>query len=98
MKRLAVAFGVALAAGAMLSSVRAAQADALYKSLLVGGYEIKSVVVLNSDFTSHFGNKLDNNYTVLVTLQKGSSSAACYFYIKDWINQTLSKRTCAVFK
>jgi hypothetical protein len=98
MKRLAMGLGLALVAAGMFSGARAALAAEPYKSLLGEGYELKSVVVLNSHFTTVYGGKVDESYTAIVSLQKGASTAACYIYVKDWINQSLGSTNCNVFK
>lgn len=72
--------------------------DQPYKALLADGYEIRSVVFLDPAFTTRYGNKIDNTDTVVVTLQKGPSSAVCYWYAAAWITQALNDKTCAVFK
>jgi len=72
--------------------------DQPYKALLADGYEIKSVVFLDPAFTTRYGNKIDNQDAVVVTLQKGPSSAVCYWYATAWINQALADKSCAVFK
>lgn len=98
MARRAWGIGLGLCVAAMVSSGHAAAADELYKTLIGEGYEIKSVVILDPQFTTHFGNKIDNDYTALISLQKGGSSAACYIYVTDWINQNLATKKCAVLK
>ena len=72
--------------------------DQPYKALLADGFEIKSVVFLDPAFTTRYGNKIDNEDTVVVTLQKGPSSAVCYWYASAWITQGLNGKTCSVFK
>jgi len=88
---------IGVLAVSLLSASHAAHADELYKALLADGYEVKNVVVLNPDFTSRYGNKNDFQDTVIVSMQKGPSSAACYWYASDWITQNLGEKKCAVF-
>jgi hypothetical protein len=98
MKKSACWLGLAAVVAAMLWGAHAAHADELYKSLLSEGYEIKSVVILTPDFTTRYGNKIDSQDAVVVTMQKGPSSAACYWYARDWLNQALADKKCNVFK
>jgi len=98
MKILASWLGLAAIVAAMLSVTHAARADELYKSLLSEGYEIKSVVILPPDFTTRYGNKIDAQDAVVVSMQKGPSTAACYWYARDWLNQALADKKCNVFK
>jgi hypothetical protein len=97
MKRVGRGMVVGVYAVSLLLVSHVALADELYKTLLADGYEVKNVVVLNPDFTSRYGNKNDFQDTVIVSMQKGSSSAACYWYATDWITQNLGEKKCAVF-
>ena len=94
--------GLLIASLCILQSVtsRPALADnqSLYTELVAAGYEIKSVSFLDPDFTSRYGAKFDPQDTVVITLQKGASSAACFWYASAWINQDLATRKCSVFK
>lgn len=89
------------AACALLASLAApawADNQSLYTDLAAAGYEVKSVVFLDPGFTSRYGAKYDPTDTVLITLQNGHSTAACFWYASVWINQDLAQRKCAVFK
>jgi hypothetical protein len=91
------------AAGACaLFSVLAAPARAdnqsLYTDLAAAGYEVRSVVFLDPQFTSRYAAKYDPTDTVVITLQNGHSTAACFWYASVWITQDLAARKCSVFK
>ena len=91
----------AAAAFALLSASAApawADNQSLYTDLTAAGYEVRSVVFLDAEFTTRYEAKYDPTDTVVITLQNGHSTAACFWYASVWITQDLAGRKCAVFK
>ena len=91
-----------VAAACVFLSAFAAPARAdnqsLYTDLAAAVYEIKSVVFLDPQFTSRYEAKYDPTDTVVITLQKGPSTAVCFWYATVWVTQDLAARKCDVFK
>ena len=79
------AFAVASAAVAAFAALLAADAFAQqqqsFKTILGKGYEIKTVTFARGEAT-------DNREIFVVTLQKETSVAVCYFAAANWINLT----------
>jgi len=96
-----VAFCAALSvisAGGALAETPAASATAnTIKSLLTQGFEVKDVLYLSGSATTREAQQVEKN-TVLITLQKGALTAACWFDLSLWISQQISTGTCNVLQ
>jgi len=61
-----------------------------FKELIAGGYEIKDVTFVPIDAMKGMGYDDDAAPSVLVTLQKGASSAVCGYSASNWSYQTVA--------
>jgi hypothetical protein len=53
------------------------------RALLSSGYEIKAVTLIPQDVSSRVAHALDVD-AAIVTLQKGSTAATCYFSVEQY--------------
>ncbi|HZP19010.1 MAG TPA: hypothetical protein VFB16_02275 [Bauldia sp.] len=83
MLRIALSTGLCLSAAASAL----AQDKPSFKELIGSGYEIKDVSFVPTDALKPMGYPPDTGAAVLVTLQKGASSAVCGFNASNWSNQ-----------
>ena len=70
---------------------------ATLKSLLDQGFEIKNVLYLSGATSTRQAQQMEQP-TVLITLQKSASTAACWFALSLWITQQISTGTCNVLR
>ena len=68
------------------SPVSAQQTKPSLKQLLVDGYEIKNVLFVPMEALQALGTD-PANPQVVVTLQRGPSTAACQYSATNWFNQ-----------
>jgi hypothetical protein len=83
MLRIALSTGICLCAA--LPALAADKPS--FRELIAGGYEIKDVSFVPADALKPMGYAEDTGAAVLVTLQKGGSSAVCGFNATNWSNQ-----------
>ncbi len=69
-----------------------------FKHLIGTGYEIKNILLIPIDMAERWMGVA--NAIVLVTLQKGSSTAACSYHVSNWhaqAPQSLESQSCGVY-
>ena len=81
----AAAVSVALLATAATFFAANAAGTAAFRTLVGQGYEIKAVTLVPVEVVKR-DDPTYNADTVVVTLQKGGSVAACYFSFASWHN------------
>jgi hypothetical protein len=68
-----------------------------YKSLMDKGFEIKNILYLSDTASTRLATAVQPE-TVMVTLQKGPVTAACWIDLADWQRQTVGNLTCNVMQ
>ena len=61
-----------------------------FKSLLLDGYEVKNVVFIPIDALKRMKTGDSKVPQVIVTLQRGTATAACQYSANNWSNQAPS--------
>ena len=68
-------------------------ASPTYKSLVDKGFEIKDVGYLSDVVSTRLSGSAQPD-TVLITLQKGPTTATCWFNLAGWQQHNVSALTC----
>ncbi len=61
-----------------------------YAALLSQGYEVKNVLLISASDSTRLTGAVQQQDTVLVTLQKGGATATCWVVFTAWNQQSLS--------
>jgi hypothetical protein len=64
-----------------------------YGYLLGQGYEIKTVSVFSASDSTRLSGAIQSADTILITLQKGGSSATCWVVFSAWNGQAMTGNT-----
>ena len=64
-----------------------------YQSLLTQGFEVKNVSLISADTSTRLSGTIQQQETVMVTLQKGAVTATCWVVFGAWNQQTLAGNT-----
>ena len=91
MPRFASILGVTLGLGLLSGVADAADRDS-FNALVGQGYELKSVAVVAVELAKRINPDVEYD-TAVVSLQKGTSVAVCYFGLASWIE--LNKESLA---
>jgi hypothetical protein len=83
---LAVGMVSALGTTVALAQQNQKQAESML-SLITAGYEIKNVYFIPIDAYKPLGYDSSISPQVVITLQKGASTAACSFAANNWVAQ-----------
>jgi hypothetical protein len=69
-----------------------------YQSLLTQGFEVKNVFLISVDASTRLSAAIQQQESVMVTLQKGAVTATCWVVFTAWNQQNLggSNSTCNV--
>ena len=60
-----------------------------YQSLLTQGYDVKDVFLVSASDSTRLSGAVQQQDTVLVTLQKGGATATCWVEFSTWHQQSL---------
>jgi len=66
-----------------------------YASLLSQGFEVKNVLLISASDSSRLSGSLQQQDSVLVTLQKGDTTATCWLVFSVWNQQSLGGQSAA---
>jgi len=64
-----------------------------YQSLLTQGFEVKNAFLISADTSTRLSGTIQQQETVMVTLQKGAVTATCWVVFSAWNQQSLGGNT-----
>jgi hypothetical protein len=69
-----------------------------YQAVLTQGFEVKNVFLISADASTRLTGSIQQQETVMVTLQKGAVTATCWVLFSAWNQQSLegNSTTCNV--